>query len=54
VDEAAFIEALLSDLVKLCLKSKDFPIKQDSHSDRMVFIGKEFKGKIGIITPYKS
>lgn len=57
-DEAKFIEELFSDIIKIMLQSNDFPRDLQragvSHSEKMDFICKELKGKIGIITPYKS
>jgi senataxin len=56
MDEARFIEALISDLIKILLQSKNLPydVAHGSYSDKMDYIGKELRGKIGIITPYKS
>jgi AAA domain len=55
-DEALFIEALFSDLIKILQDSKELPsnVSRGSYTDKMNFITKELKGKIGIITPYKS
>ena len=69
-DEAFFIEELFSDIIKILLQSSDIHLTQQqsrdrgsfgagsaaslSYTEKMDIIAREIKGRIGIITPYKS